>query len=199
MSVDDQTRRTEELERWLATLDVEVMLPSAVLVRIKHRVGIHIDEQWLSARSPDVPPPGVLTDVKRAVAEEFSKVAPPAPIAYGADAEPIRIYQLFASLSAVAGVLLAFGLGVWSAVSTPDRPAWVVAVPHLVEVMSEPLDENERELESIEEDTAVLEDALAGGFDANWQQTLVDDLTEEIDALTDDLNSAPAHAEPEAT
>ena len=180
MMPEEQMRREiEQHERWLAGLGVEVEPPRR-LEPIKHRVRTAVNEQWLADRPAQPPAQPDLAAVKRLVRAELQRSdsgdAPPtlAPAA--------RMYQFVSTLAAAAALLLAAGLGLWSATNPRQvRPADRVDVTALVEVLARSPDEEETEWESIEDELVALETLLVDGFEDDYHEDLLDELDDEID------------------
>ena len=180
MMPEEQMRREiEQHERWLAGLGVEVEPPRG-LEPIKHRVRTAVNEQWLADRPAQPPAQPDLAAVKRLVRAELQRSdsgdAPPtlAPAA--------RMYQFVSTLAAAAALLLAAGLGLWSATSPrQERSAPQLDVAALVEVLARSPDEEETEWESIEDELVALETLLVDGFEDDYHEDLLDELDDEID------------------
>jgi hypothetical protein len=95
----------------------------------------------------------------------------------------------------VASLLLAAGLGVWSAITAPDRGPSTYALADLVEVMGRDADELETEWQTIESELATLERALAENTVSSRDWGVLDDLDEELDVLMYDIDRWPEGAE----
>ena len=185
----------EAHEEWLASLDVEVDLPPGLLERTKQHVRLALDEAWLTAEARVEPRPGLLASVKQAVARELAAMPAAETAVEPGGFEASRIYRLFSTTAAVASLLLAAGLGVWSAITAPDQGPSTYALADLVEVMGRDADELETEWQTIESELATLERALAENNASSRDWDVLDDLDEELDILMYDIDRWPEGAE----
>jgi hypothetical protein len=185
MPFEDLIKEIEAHEQWLAGLDVEVAPPNGALERTRERVRLAIDEAWLAERAEAEPSAEVLASVKRAVAAELAATGEPTRRVPPA-AAPSRLYGFLSSLSAAAVLMLAAGLGFWSAFSSPDRTLTYDRIDDLVAVMGRDTDDEEAEWDVIESELTALESAFAQGATSTWDSALFEGVDDEIDTLMQD-------------
>ncbi|MHC4063998.1 MAG: hypothetical protein ACYSUQ_08280 [Planctomycetota bacterium] len=184
------TQEIEQQERWLAGAGVEGPAPGD-LDEVKRRVRIAIDECWLAQQAVTPPLGDVLTTVKARIREASPPGGPagtgPTPVAEPAG----RAYRFVSTFAAAAALLLAAGLGLWSASSSLGRRASFEALDELATVMQRQTDEVEAEWVALETELTALENALASMPETTWDQTLPDTLDEEIDDLMLEVGLTP--------
>ena len=189
---DRLAEEIERRERWLADAGLEP-LAAPDLDAVKRRVRVAIDEAWLAEQGLEpAADRQALAKVKARLGDELRAHGREADATPAASVPPGGVYQFVSTFAVAAALLLAAGLGFWSAMSPgPAPPASFTGLDELAAVMQRDLDEEETEWEALEEELAALEDALAGGPQAAWDETLLDSLDEEIDDLMLEVDLSP--------
>ncbi len=193
-SQDDQDTLLREIkvqEEWLAKKGMMPDLPLGLLERTKLRVEISSNEDWLAQQAYDVDRPGALQAAKRAVALELASAAE-GDQEQGDPSAGRLTFQAFRDLAVAAAILLVAGIGLWNPGKLHDASTTVVAsVPVLIPTMETAFDDEESEWMAIANEIDALEDALAVGNNATWDDNWMDDISGEIDWLLDDLEADP--------
>ena len=186
---DRLAEQIEQQERWLAGLNVDGPAPGN-LDEVKRRVRLALDEAWLAEQRLEPSADRALAAVKARLAAEL--------VARGAAADPAlarpepvrRVYRFVSTFAAAAALLLAAGLGFWSASSVEGRASFE-ALDDLAAVMQRQPDEFETEWEALDQELTALENTFVRRFEATWDETLLDTLDEDIDDLTLEIGLSP--------
>ncbi len=190
MSPQELLAQIERDERWLRGLGVEVEPPQG-LELVKHRVRLAVDEAWLTEQNVEPPSASALAGVKARIRQELMATATHLrPVGnYVVAPTPVgRAYPLSRSFAAAAALLLAAGLGFWSAVSSPDQSPTAGVWGDLAIVMSRDFDDDELEWESLDAALDDLEEMFAQASEPAWDDDLLDELDDEIEALMTDFD-----------